>query len=280
MHPIRLWFDPTHAHSVEIAPLVLATVERAWDVQVDQLGFRPPVLPDAADGPSFDVYLVDYQPFAAFVTADGYATDPVAGDGYNAASSFMVVDRELPDVAVPAFLSHEFNHACQYATDWSESTLPLWEATATAAQDWTLDDDGHWAYDVPSFQEVPWAPVLTGDSYTIWPQSGLGYTYEYGAALWVQFLDRSSAVPGTAGAALWEAAANDGPDPEPDVVDAFAEVAGGTLGEALNAFAVVRFLTGDDWDARGLAAAAGWTAAYAVPAAPLAGDALPLAGYA
>src|SRR5690242_941968 len=70
LRPIRVWYDATHAYSAELAPLALAAVERAWEVQVDALGFRAPFLPDAADGPEFDVYLVDYQPYAAFVAGD------------------------------------------------------------------------------------------------------------------------------------------------------------------------------------------------------------------
>ncbi|MEQ1571938.1 MAG: hypothetical protein ABMA64_40295, partial [Myxococcota bacterium] len=268
--PVRVWFDSTHPNSQEIVPRVLETLERAWDVQVDQIGFRPPVLPDAADGPEFDVYLVDYQPFAAFVSADGYDTDPALGDGYNAASAFMVVDRELPMQAVPSYLSHEFNHVLQYATDFSEPTLPLWEGTATAAQEWTVAEEGYWSYDVPSFQEIPWAPALVGDSYTIWYATGLGYSYEYGAALWVRMLDEKRGDgQGSGGVALWEATANEGFGGEPDVVDAFAEVWGGSVADGLNQLALVRFLTGDDWDPRGLSDAGDWKPKAAVPAAPL-----------
>jgi hypothetical protein len=270
-HPIVVWYDPAHPNSVDIADDVLAIVEQSWDVQVDQLGFRPPVLPDLGDGPEFDVFLADYQPLAAFVTNDDW-TDDVVGDGYNGTSSFMVVDHELPLAAVPSFLSHEFNHACQYATDFSELTLPIWEAVATAAQDWTVGAESYWDYDVYSFQEAPFAPVLEGDSYALYYTVGLGYTYEYGAAFWVMWLDEKLGNDdGVMGAALWEAAANEGIGMEPDVVDAFAEVAGMTVGDALDDFAVVRFLTGDDWDERGLADAASWGPLYHVPAFPLTG---------
>lgn len=279
-HPVRVWYDPTHENSALIAPLVIEAVERAWDIQVDTIGFREPVLPDLADGPEFDIYLVDYGPFAAFVSADSYDTDPLPGDGYNGASAFMVVDRELPDIAVPSYLSHEFNHVCQYATDFSEPTLPLWEATATSAQDWTVGDQGYWQYDVPSFQEVPNAPVLVGDSYTIYPLTNRGYTYEYGAAMWVMWLDEVFGDgAGAGGVALWEAAANEGLTMEPDVVDAFSEVTGLSLGDALNAFALARFLTGEDWDPRGLSDAQSWNERNAVPAYPFSGEDLPLSGF-
>jgi hypothetical protein len=277
IYPLRVWLDPGHEHSGLVAPLVLQSLERAWEVQVDTIGFRAPVLPDPYDGPEFDVYLFDYGPYQAFVMADSYDEDPVLGDGYNAASSFMVLDRELPVEVVPSFVSHEFNHACHYATDFSEPTLPIWEGTATAAQEWTVGEEGYWQIDVPSFQEVANFPVLVGDSYTIEPVTGKGTYYEYGAALWVMWLDEQFGDgQGAGGRALWEAAANEGFTSEPDVADAFAQVSGMSLGDTLNAFALVRFLTGDDWDPRGLAEARTWTERYAVPAFSLTGEDLPL----
>lgn len=264
--PIRVWYDPTHPNSADIAPALVEYLELAWDVQVDQLGFRAPVLPDAADGPEFDVYLLDYAPWSAYVVADSYGTDPVYGDGYSGASAYMVIDRELPLEAVPSYASHEFNHACQYATDWTELTLPIWEGCATAAQAWTVGDLGRWAYDVPSFQEAPWYPALTGDSYTIWYESGLGYSYEYGAALWVMWLDEQfTAGGGAGGVALWEAAANEGLSQEPDAVDAFTAIVGLPLVDALNELAFARLFVGADWAEGGLADAVDWGRARAVP---------------
>jgi hypothetical protein len=281
LYPLRVWLDPAHAHSALIAPLVLQSLERAWEVQVDTIGFRPPVLPDPYGGPEFDVYLFDYGPFQAFVMADSYDADPVLGDGHNAASSFMVLDRELPEEAVPSYVAHEFNHACHYATDFSEPTLPIWEGTATAAQEWTVGEEGYWQIDVPSFQEVANQPVLVGDSYTIEPATGKGATYEYGAALWVMWLDEQFGDgEGSGGLALWEAAANEGFTSEPDVVDAFSQVSGQALGDTLNAFALVRFLTGEDWDPRGLSMARTWGERYAVPAFSLGGEDLPLVDHA
>lgn len=278
VHPIRVWYEASHAYSATLAAAALPVLEGAWDIQVDAIGFRPPRLPDAFGGPEFDVYLVDYGPLAAFVSADAYV-DSIVGDGHNGTPSFMVVDRDLPLDAVPSYFSHEFNHALQYATDFSETTLPIWEGTATAAQKWTVGELSHWSFDVPSYQEVPWEPALTGDSYAIFPATGRGYTYEYGAALFVQFLDEKlTAGNGAGGVALWESAANEGFGLEPDAVDAFATVAGMGLGSALNAFAVARFLTGDDWDPRGLADARTWTPPYAVPAEPHTSAELPVIG--
>lgn len=268
--PIRIWYDPEHAHSLEILPLVAETLQTAWSVQVDQLGFRPPVLPDDVEGPEFDVYLVEYEPFAAYVSADLPYVDQDDDDGYNASTAYMVVDRRLPPRWVPSYLAHEFNHVLQYATDYAEPTLPIWEGTATAAQEWTVGAAGMWEIDVPSIQEANRFPLLVGDSYTIWYEWDVGYTFEYGTAMWVRFLDeKHGAGDGRGGARLWEHAAQEGPLNEPDAVDAFAATGGDTVGALLDEFALVRLLTGADWDERGLSDASGWGPAYSVPIDPL-----------
>jgi len=275
VRPVRVWFDGDHPNSGLIAPAVLTAIEQAWDLQVDVLGFAAPILPDASAGPDFDVYLLRYQEWSAYVAADAY-TDALPGDGRNSTSAYMVIDRRLPIEAVPSYAAHEFNHVLQFATDFSEPTLPIWEGTATAAQSWTFGDAGRWDYDVPSFQEVPQYPALTADSYRVYAETGLGWTYEYGAALWVQFLDEKLGYgDGRGGVELWDLAANEGLGLEPDVVDAFAGAAGSDLGIAMAHLSLVRFLTGADWDDRGLAAAAAWGDAEAVPAELLDASALP-----
>src|SRR5688572_7936609 len=75
VHPLVVWYDPDHANSAAIAADVLATVEMSWDVQVDGIGFNAPVLPDLADGPEFDVFIVNWQPLAAFVVNDDWSDD-------------------------------------------------------------------------------------------------------------------------------------------------------------------------------------------------------------
>ncbi len=141
IRPLKVWFDGDHENSAEIAPAVLRAIEEAWDFQVDTLGFAAPVLPDATGGPEFDVYLIQYEEWSAYVAADAY-TDRVPGDGLNSTSAYMVIDNRLPIEAVPSYTAHEFNHVVQFATDFSEPTLPLWEGTATAAQGWTFGDTG------------------------------------------------------------------------------------------------------------------------------------------
>jgi len=261
--PIRVHW--TRAQDEEKAAAIRAALELSWSVQVDTLGFNPPVLPDAHDGDEMDLYLDAVGWGSAYALNDAN-TDVVPGDGFNGASAYMVVDHNLPDAWIDSYVAHEFNHVLQYATDYTELTLPLWEAVATATQTWTLGEAGAWDYDVASFQEIPWAPTLTGDSTILWPRDRLGYTYEYGAALWIMHLDRHYGNgDGTMGPALWRAAANEGPKNEPDVVDAIVTVTQVDLGEFMNSMARVRWLTGDRWTPDGLAEAEEWDETFEVP---------------
>ncbi len=249
----------------------LAFAELAWDIQVDTLGFQPPVLPDGLDGfdgggPELDIYLDAIGEWEGYAETESY-TDTTGPDGFAGSPAFVVIDRGLPAEWLGPYIAHEFNHVLQIATDVEESSLALWEGTATAAQKWTLGPDGFWDLDVASYQEAPWAPALTGDSYVLYEDWEVGYSYEYGAALMVMHVDEvQGAGDGSAGPALWRAAAADSGD-EPDAVDAFAEVSGEDLDVALSLLARTRWLTGSRWDARGLLDAAVWTPEQAVPTA-------------
>ncbi|MEZ4241172.1 MAG: hypothetical protein R3F59_34435, partial [Myxococcota bacterium] len=44
--PVRVWHEAHDPAAAALAPAVLAAAELAWQVQVDEIGFRPPVLPD------------------------------------------------------------------------------------------------------------------------------------------------------------------------------------------------------------------------------------------
>lgn len=277
IRPLKVHYRPGEG---ALATAILGAAEHAWAEQVDRMGFPAPVLPDAADGPEFDIYLSPIGPWEAHVVADDYIdTDPA--DGLSATSSFMEVDRNLPMLLVDSYIAHEFNHATQYASDFREWSYPLWEGTATASQHWTLGTAGAWAYDVGAFQSIPWMSTMLGNGYAA--QWALGYgrwgMYEYGAALWVMHLDAVMGPgDGTWGALLWSTAAQEGGPNEPDVVDAFATLGGGgDLGVALNGLARSRVLVGSDWDPRGIPQANLWPVAWKVPAAPLEAADLPVA---
>ena len=256
-----------------LAQQVLDLAEQSWTVQVGELGFRPPVLPDAAEGPELDLYIDAVGEGEAGVAADSLL-DSSPGDGFSSTSAWVVLDRALPADELPAFVAHEFNHVLQWATDFTEDHINLWEATATAAQAWTLSaEDARWAADVPDFQEAPWAPALLGDGYVLWPQFELGWAYEYGAALWMMQL---TATHGDGvGARIWNSAASEGDGAEPDFLDAIVELEG-SLADAMSNVAAARWFVGDRWGERGLVGADGWGAEFQVPVtATITGDDLP-----
>ena len=263
-YPIEVHYN--RARDEAKAVLVLEYAELAWQVQVNELGFHEPIA-DGKDGNDLDIYLTPVGELEAYAYAEG-STDVRSGDGYNSLAAYIAIDDDLPERWVPSYVTHEFNHVLQWATDMNEPTYPLWEGTAVAAQHWTLGaEEGIWDYDVDSFQEMPFAPALVGDSYALWDDWKLGWAYEYGAALWVMHLDEIAGDnDGRNSAALWEETANEGRRNEPDVVDAFAIVAQDELGYALNRLAVSRFIAGPDWDERGFEAAADWSGAQLVPA--------------
>ena len=180
------------------------------------------------------------------------------------------MDSNIDDDWLGVYMVHEFNHVLQWSMDFNEPSWPIFEAVATAAQKWTLGTAGMWAGEVNTFQEIPWAPAILGDSYVIYDATGLGYYYEYGASLWVMHLDEILGQgKGMAGAELWEATANEGSVNDPDALDAFIEVSGGDLGVAMNELARTRWLVGERWDNRGLEEAQTWEADRQVPSARL-----------
>jgi len=252
VHPLRVHW--TQAGDEALAETVLGYAETAWDVQVDALGFAPPVLPDAEDGPELDIYLADLGEWEGFTIQEEWE-DSNGGDGRMSASAWIAFDRSLPDEWVGPYTVHEFNHALQIATDFTEEGLPIWEATAAAAQAWTLGTDGFWDADVGDFQATPWISSLTGEG----SEELDNWFFEYGAALWMKHLDEVVGLGAFAGPLLWEAAAQEGWEPEPDVVDAFAALAAdGDLAAALDGLAVTRVLVGEHHRADGLEDAASW----------------------
>ena len=251
--PLRVHWDD--GFTADEAATFLASFERTWVTQVDDIGFNAPVLPDTEDGPELDVYLSAIQagPWSAWVIQDTNV-DQVEGDGQFGVSAYIVMG-PIPDPSwIDPYVAHEFNHVLQYATDFTEASLPIWEGTATAMQGWATGDT-RYGEEIASVQATPWLPLILGDSYTLWRDVPTAYYWEYGGVLWVLHLDEKHASGGgSGGVALWSAVANEGAEPEPDVLEGLAAIGGdGDLGAAMNGIARSRFLVGDDWDDRGLA---------------------------
>jgi MYXO-CTERM domain-containing protein len=235
------------AADADLCKKVAAWAEQALAVQVDALGFRAP-LPDAGLGgtDALDVYLSETAGGAgsAFVTCDGaVCTDADPTDGVAAAPAYVVIDPRTDVAELPHYVHHEIDHVLQYATDFAERSLCFWEGTAAAAERWT---DPSWSTipeDLVDYQRAPWASAVLHDGYYLEEAHGIvagGSGYEYGCAAWIFWMDATHGDgAGGIGPKLWELSAQEGPGDEPDVVDAWATVAGGFEASML-AFAAER----------------------------------------
>jgi len=211
---------------------VLVYAEEAWSAQVDDIGFRAP-RDDLGEGGSsaLDVYLKSAGgPGIAWVECDGgepECSDSDTADGFAGSPAFIVIDHDTDPDQLREFVHHEFNHVLQYATDYAEPFLSVWESTAVAAERWT---DPTWttsASNLGDYQWYPWASAVLQDGYQLDEQYGIWAYYEYGAVAWMWFLDRSVGDgQGAAGPLLWEALAQEGVGSEPDVLDAWEELTG------------------------------------------------------
>jgi hypothetical protein len=135
---------------------VMAELDNVWDVEVGELGYRPPKDDDTSvndgGGDGFDVYLTNLGDDGLY----GYCTsdDPRLFGGYRFFdfSAYCVLDNDYraeeygyADTTLPLRVTaaHEFFHAVQYAYDLYEDGWLL-EATATWIEDEvydTIDDN-------------------------------------------------------------------------------------------------------------------------------------------
>lgn len=230
--------DEAHA---DLCALALETMAVSWRVQVDELGFAEPILDD---DDRFDLYITsEFTGGGAYVAGEGGDGDP--DDGRMGQQSYMALDPTIPLDEFPSYVAHEFNHVVQYSTDFIEPTLPAWEATATAAEAWTIDDHQIWGEWVADFQSNAWMGVL-GDGYRLWDDFGIWSYHEYGAGIWILHLDHTHFDgTGTGGAALWWAMAQDSIINEPDVLDAWAAVTGGPWTDALEELVAFNLVSHD-----------------------------------
>ncbi len=203
-------------------PAILEQIERAWEVQVEEIGFNAPV-PDE-DG-LLDVYLTR-EGTSGGAYAYGPSIDAVSGDGKMSTAAYIALDFTISDEEMPGYTVHEFNHVLQYATDFTEPTYMIWESLASAAERWTLPEVDVLAEYAKDFQETPWLGVL-GDGNFLWDEYGLWSYYEYGGYVWAFHLDETwGDGQGSGGRDLWAFAAQEGEVNEPDVLDAWDELSG------------------------------------------------------
>jgi hypothetical protein len=197
----------------------------AWAAQIDRIGFPPPE-PDE-DG-RLDVYYDSDTRGGAYTACSSHG-DAIDDDGWTGCPAYIVMGWGIPDHSVAEYITHEFNHALQYAIDSREWSLPIWEGVATAATYWTYADVPPSSQEVGDYQTAPWLG-LVGDGYFLQREYGLTSWYEYGSAEWVIHLDTTYGTgDGTVGGlALWTNAAQPGgPDGNTvTVLDSYQAITG------------------------------------------------------
>lgn len=201
--------------------VVLESLELAWQAQIVEGGWPEP-FPDGGVGGSdaLDVYFSSDAEGGAYVNSGYIDADP--GDGKLAGASFMVLDPSLGARVLPFYLAHEFNHVLQFATDMSESALLPWEGSAVWAEEQTYPGQGStWDY-APDFQAVPWAAITT-DGYALWDDYEIWSYYEYGSALWIEWLFQEYGVEPVD---IWLASVNETWANEPDHLDGVVALTG------------------------------------------------------
>lgn len=240
-YPIRChWSKPAYASRCDA---VLEYVVDAWQKQVDEIGFNAPV--EDEDG-IVDFYVTDYDYGGAYAYCSTWRDDDPS-DGLTGCPAYVELDyRTISDAELASYVVHEFNHILQYATDFNEPTYPIWEATATAAEQWTYPGElVPTNYYVADFQKTPWLGILGNGDY-LWDLDGTWSYFEYGAAIWSLHLDHHYGDGlGSGGAALWDATAQGGNANSVDVIDAYDTISGGWE-EALLSLSAERALIGTD----------------------------------
>lgn len=209
---------------------VLGWAEEAYEAEVERIGFRPPPPDDGLGGSdAIDIYLTREAGGAgsAWVDCDGGdpdCIDPTPGDDRAESTSYVVIDPRTDDALFQSYVHHELCHTYQYATDYTEPFLSLWEGTAVACERWT---DPTWptlSDDFGDYQATPWLSTILQDGYFL---ADIGVNddswYEYGAVAWVWFIDETYGQ-GDGGTApeVWEAASA----PGATVLDAWEQLSG------------------------------------------------------
>jgi hypothetical protein len=222
---------------------VLADLDRAWDVEVGALGFRPPVDDTGACGPdgALDVFLWrGHEECYVDVLADVPATP------YDDQQAFLVIDPWGPygGAHLATTTAHEFNHVLQAADDWSDAPI-IYEASAVFIEDEVFGDDNQYVDQIAEFQAHPDWALDRDDQYVTW--------YMYGAAEYLRFVrDRYFAGDAAFIGDMWlrlRSPADSGEPDFEDALDAQLTARGASFRASVIAFARWRLYTGSRADA-------------------------------
>ena len=164
--------------------------ERAWSVEVDSLGFLPPVSDGTRGGDSrVDVYITTF-PYAIY----GMTVPDEDGDGpapWNDVSAYVEVNSSYDGFpsnddpegsawgAFKVTCAHEFFHVIQMAYDANEQPWML-EIASVWMEDIVYDYVNDYYNYQSDFFDNPWMSIMTFDGY-----------HEYASAHWFHYLSQN-----------------------------------------------------------------------------------------
>ena len=220
----------------DYAEVVAATFDSVWSLEVDRLGYSPPLGDDGAGGgEEYDIYVLDLSPQRVY----GYTIPE--GPGRQARwASFIQVDNDYTDRvygitrgvdAVRVTAAHEFFHAIQYSY-YSEGLSWWMEATATWMEDVAYDEVNDYYQYLDTFFNRPADPL---DQFT-----GSYDVYANGACVFEHYLtERPSGTPDVIHQ-IWERVRTR----QSGALSVFDQVIPGGLRKAMEEFARWNYFTG------------------------------------
>ncbi len=164
---------------------VAAALDRAWDLEVGQLGYpAPPVDGGAGGGDEYDVYIVQLGSGGAY----GF-TYPEQGG--NRSSSYLELDNDYTDTiylqtrgldALHATVAHEFFHAVQFGYYRGSDGVWWQEASSTWMEEVAYPEVNDYLQYLSGFLRQPEKALDSGSSFS-------ADYHIYGACLFAHFLD-------------------------------------------------------------------------------------------
>ena len=229
LYPIRVHFRRAGDESRAVN-VILPSAEKAWQIEVDQMGWPSPATDGSLGGDDrFDYYLTNEETYGGAWTW-GPPTDVVSDDGWFSIAAFVALDdTQITNADMDDFIAHEFNHALQYTIDGIEATSFVWESTAEAMEELVIPDTDLYVLDIPYFQKLPFASLLFSgynDEIIAYDRYSL---YEYGGSISGLYLEEAYGQrDGTTLLQLWLNLAQGSRTQETDYVDALGMVAENT----------------------------------------------------
>lgn len=250
MLPIRIYYQIDTEE--ELIQYTLDTSEWAYQEHIDR-GWTPPYSMEEDGTPvqRLDMYLVDVPGMGSAAIGQSLANNDLTS--WTDALIQILIHRGESMSTIGGTIVYGVNHAFQTSEE-SLETMSAYEMFDVHTTHVLLPDDFIYYYFVPGFQSEPHRAFYT--------HSTTNYTYHFGAALFIQFLDeRYDSGDATLDAVLWRNARQDGeisldydglpvsdtPN-EPDILDSIRTYLqterDTTLEEALVEFAQWRLLVG------------------------------------